>query len=208
MVSLLKTVISSRAQYKLFFYKIRRYYIFFGSKLFSLFFEFHSLVLSLKMEKITLRQIIMISLIPNIFITVWLVLIWGRGELHTAQVWRNAPSVSRAVLYLSLTFIVYFGIMSWICFLLIIVADSFPKACTWLNPVIDPDKPSRLLLSFWIGVLGIEGFLAVPFVMTRAHVVHSVLMELGQIGYLFGLLFATLSAYGFLWNLFGRGERN
>jgi hypothetical protein len=121
--------------------------------------------------------------------------------LHVSEVWRNTPSVKTAILYLALIAIMYFGIVSWICLLLNVVEHNYPKVSILLHPITQATRPSLLLVLVWLVFLLFDAILAVPFIMTRAHTVHSTLLNLGSISYFFYLIFATLSAYGFLWNL-------
>lgn len=153
------------------------------------------------MRSINFRQVIIASLLPNIIAAVALVYTWGRGELHVQQVWRNTSSAGLAALYLLLIVIIYFGIISWVCMLLNAVERNYPLTQILLHPVTQAARPSPILFIIWLVLLVFDGVLSVPFIMTRAHAVHSTLLEFGSIGYWFGLVFATLSAYGFLWNL-------
>lgn len=141
----------------------------------------------------TWALIMRLALAPTAACAVFLLVRLGAGELHVLDVWGNSLNLPLGLGYLVVVSGIYMGLMTWLASSLVALAGRL--GLKWFDRIATSPASLRLWVA-WLVVGPTVGLLGIPFMLTRAHALYSIIYQLGSVAYLVGTALATLSAYG------------
>jgi len=148
------------------------------------------------MRKQEVDQFLTVSLVVNVIILSVLIWKWGTGRsvifvqpyLHT--LWRIIP-------YAMAVAAVYLGFLVWLSLVVSLAEERWPAAGGVLRWATSGERSPRYITIYVLVAFLVLG-LGVPYLSSRAHILRSLVAEIGLAGQGLALIGSIASIFGFL----------